>query len=426
MKKRVFALLFVITVAVILVFGITFAEADTLTDGVYQYTVTDGEATITKCDRGVSGELVIPNTLGGYPVTAIGEFAFWKCYKLTAITIPEGVRSIGKKAFWELYQCEKITLPSTIVTLGQNAFEACSKLTSFTIPANCTSIDKSVFIGCSSLKEIKVDRNNAYFKVVDGCLFANNMTEFVLYPQGREGTAYTVPQGVKVICGGAFYYAALNSISLPDGLLTIGDEAFCYVTNMKKIYIPDSVTSIGVVAFSHCLSLTEVNIPKNITSINIHAFYCCSNLKRVVIPNGVTEILDNAFGGCRSLETVIIPKSVEKITYGAFGGCNALQTVYYRGNQSEWANVSIGDSNDAFKKAEFIYNAVDGGYLDLNGDFNFDSDDAIHLLYAVLFGVENYPLNYGCDLDKNDVVDSDDAIYLLYSILFGEEMYPLK
>lgn len=67
--------------------------------------------------------------------------------------------------------------------------------------------------------------------------------------------------------------------------------------------------------------------------------------------------------------------------------------------------------------------AENGGDADDNGVK--ESDDAIYLLYSVLFGSENYPLTGDCDYDADGDVDSDDAIYLLYNVLFGGDSYPL-
>ena len=87
------------------------------------YTTTDGKVTITDCKKNAAGELVIPETVEGNPVTSIGELAFRNCFDLREIKIPNSVVSIGNQAFTSCFDLEKITIPDSVTSIGDGAFQ---------------------------------------------------------------------------------------------------------------------------------------------------------------------------------------------------------------------------------------------------------------------------------------------------------------
>ncbi|MDB4400994.1 leucine-rich repeat domain-containing protein, partial [Akkermansiaceae bacterium] len=113
------------------------------------YTTTDGEVTITDCDEAATGELIIPDTIEGNPVTSIGEQAFQSCTSLTSITIGNGVTSIGNWAFAECTGLTSITIPDGVTSIGVAAFYNCTSLTNITLPDGVTSIGDDVFWFCT-------------------------------------------------------------------------------------------------------------------------------------------------------------------------------------------------------------------------------------------------------------------------------------
>ena len=117
------------------------------------------------------------------------------------------------------------------------------------------------------------------------------------------------------------------SVSLPEGLTSIGSSAFSSCSSLTSITLPNSVTSIGYEAFYGCSSLTSINIPNSVTSIGERAFYNCSSLTYITLPNSVTSIGDNAFYRCSSLTSITLPNSVTSIGYRAFYGCSSLTSV---------------------------------------------------------------------------------------------------
>ena len=155
---------------------------------------------------------------------------------------------------------------------------------------------------------------------------------------------------------GVFAYdSSLTSVTIPDSVTSIGNEAFFACSNLTNVTMGNDVTRIGSLAFADCSSLANVTIPHNVTDIEESAFIDCSNLTSVTIPDniiniaaytfeycsgltnvtigrGVSNIGGDAFASCESLTNVIIPDNVTSIQDGAFAGCSNLTGVYFEGN----------------------------------------------------------------------------------------------
>lgn len=121
--------------------------------------------------------------------------------------------------------------------------------------------------------------------------------------------------------------SSLTSITIHDGVTTIGSDAFNGCSSIKSVILPESVTTIGDGAFSGCKLLTDVNIPNGVSSIEIETFYQCSSLKTITIPDSVTHIGYYAFQYCKALQNVTIGNNVTRIANYAFDWCESLQSI---------------------------------------------------------------------------------------------------
>jgi len=141
-------------------------------------------------------------------------------------------------------------------------------------------------------------------------------------------TSVTIPDGVTSIGEYAFAVCnSLTSITIGNGVKHIGPYAFGGCSSLTSITIPDKVTYIGDAAFYGCSSLTSITIPDNVTYIRYGAFYGCSSLTSITIGNGVRSIGDEAFVECSSLTNITIPDSVTNIGNSAFSYCDGLVSI---------------------------------------------------------------------------------------------------
>lgn len=197
----------------------------------------------------------------------------------------------------------------------------------------------------------------------------NNASDFViengvLKKYVGPGGDVAIPEGVTSIGKEAFRGCdAIISIIIPNGVTSIGAGAFELCNNLAKVTIPRSVKSIGSAAFFGCNALTgltisdlaawcdidfsqqqnpfrgaskhslylndmpvqDLDIPRGVTTIKDYAFFGCSSLTRVSFPDSVTTIGAEAFGNCNNLMYVTIPESVTSVGGCAFINCSKAE-----------------------------------------------------------------------------------------------------
>ena len=226
-------------------------------------------------------------------VRTIGKGAFGQCVNLARINIPEGVTSIGGDTFFLCRSLTRLTIPDSVTSIkgnpfqymaaeiqvspenpafsvtdgvlfnkehtrliacpcnkagayeipegvreiGAHAFENCDDLTDVTIPASVVSIERNPF--AYAQLELKLSPENSYFSLVDGVLFDETGTKLLVYPGGRVGDTYEIPEGTTGIGEFAFTGSQqLSSVTVPENVTAIAPSAFWNCENLR-LYVWD-------------------------------------------------------------------------------------------------------------------------------------------------------------------------------------------
>lgn len=277
-------------------------------------------------DKGLKGEIVIPKTITydgiTYIVISISNKAFYDNGSITSVILPSSITSIGQQAFQYCFQLAKINIPNSVETIGNSAFASCALeeitipngvksigynafgstlISVISIPSSVEKINGNIVLNCGEIETIIVDKNNQYFDSRDNC---NAIID-------KENNSLIV--GIK------------NS-KIPDGIVSIGSSAFAGC-GLTTITIPNSVTTIEDNAFGYNPGLTQVQLSDNLKTIGMHAFEECGICGTLSIPYGVTSIKGSAFKGCNKIQKLIIPNSVTEIEYYSFAYCLSLKEV---------------------------------------------------------------------------------------------------
>lgn len=335
-------------------------------------------------------------------VTSIGNSAFWGCFYLTDISMPDTVTRIGDEA---IYACLNLTsldiscvktfdagalcnsgltevaIPSGITELPGNLLSSCKKLTKVTLPEGITKIGVTVFGECESLASI------------------------------------TLPRTVTSIGSYAFDDTAIRTIDIPNGVTEIGERAFGQCPNLTELVIPDSVVKIGLNVvegssklrsihlgkgvenifwvnsiaganefrtFQDCESLTYITVdpdnqyytaednvlfnkdktevyrsapgktgsytlPNSVKTMENTFIFEDSQLSSIVIPEGVQSIPRSTFKNCTNLKKIWLPKSLKVVGQNAFVasmedlGADPIEDVYYAGSKDDWNDIYFAD-----------------------------------------------------------------------------------
>lgn len=245
-----------------------------------------------------------------------------------------------------------VILPSKISSwpvtkIGEDAFQDNTTITSVTIPASVTEIGSNAFAGCTNLTSVNYEGDWSNLTIQSGNPAVQDAANAPLFD-----FKFT-PDNTAVIVTNYKYNGAAADVTIPSRykgkpVTTIGHAAF-FNSAVTSVTIPDSVTSISDDAFVNCPQLTNISIPNSVTYIGFFAFGSCTSLKSITLPSSLSSISGALFSGCSQLTTIHIPVSVTSIGNNAFADCPSLMTVTYPGSKTQWDDITKGSNSDVLE-----------------------------------------------------------------------------
>ena len=346
---------------------------------------------------GSLAEITLPENVGGEPyvlypyafasatslekvnikgnITEIPNGAFYRLPNLKEVVIESEIETIGSYAFANT-PIEQINLPESLLTISDYAFLE-TKLTEIIFPNKLVTIGDFAFAG-SLLKEIIIpdsvtEIGSHAFQLCEQAeriIIGNGVTElFAAFRDCNSCTELVIGENVKDIGWYSFSFIRVETLVIPDSVVSIGDSAFAGCIDLKKLYIGTGLIStfcsfnastegapspdeIHIKDLSKYLSIQFDNtygspvrsntkifvngellqgtlvVPEDVIVIGEQVLQNYQYITEVILHDGVEEIGESAFANCINLSGLVIGKSVKNIGSLAFYNCYNLVEIY--------------------------------------------------------------------------------------------------
>ena len=308
----------------------------------------------------------------------IGDHAFANCPELNAITLPVNLTEIGDYAFYQSGLGKTadenvfgtVVIPATVSYIGDYAF-AYTMIGTLTVPASVETLGEGAFYMCKNLSTVTVEEGNKALVigsaedehgVFEGTILTTaNLSSrtSVVGVRAFYGlttlTTVNIPADSKLTTIGeyAFRNTRLTAIALPEGLVSIGVEAFRYVTSLESVAIPSTVTDIGKYSFANMTKLTNLTFAAADTattplSINDYAFTANTALVSITLPKRLERVYDSVTLGSGFSMTSF---------YTVFEGCSKLENIFVADGCVQFSDYQgvFYENDDAGNPSVLIY-----------------------------------------------------------------------
>ncbi|MBD5131115.1 MAG: leucine-rich repeat protein, partial [Clostridiales bacterium] len=266
-------------------------------------------------------------TGGWRAINQLADGLFDGCGNLAELVMPTGVQRIGERTFAGT-KLTSLNIGEGLLTLGNGAFDGCASLNAVSLPASLASIEGNPFSGCTGISSANFNLNgNTYYTYDNGAIYNGGKANLV--SSLSTATTFTLDDETTVINDSAFAKSKLVSIDIPAKYKQLPAKLFEGSADLTTVTLHEGLTTIGAYAFKDCTALTTLTIPSTVTAIEVGAFEGCTSLKTIVLPEGLLTLGAGAFKGCKTLATITIPAGLYELSDNLFEDCTALTTVTF-------------------------------------------------------------------------------------------------
>ena len=397
-SKRLISTLFLLIMLIILLSGMTctacgqnlygYTQKDDidLTYGPWTYRISDDHAILVSY-TGDSEILVIPDYLGGKPVTDLYDEVFENNRTVKELTVSENVKYISPYALRNS-AIKKVTLNCN---LDPDRLASSNLLPDSVVrlvlgrAVEILPFYKTYWVDGNKLQKYETDANNPFYIAVDGILYSKDMTKLIRFPEDNRSNVIIVPDGVKEIGTAAFSQAFyMTEIHIPDSVVTFGDNALGasdYSSSRNKIVL---YASEGSAAEAYAIS-EQIPLGKKYSAVDLKK----ANAERTVKSadtlsywNGMDSEAVIPVGNNYYIRSAEQLKWLSNATAAgrSFVNCNIILTADIDLNDKVWTPIGAG-------KTPFRGNFDGQGHTISNLNLNGDSE------YNGLFGLVRTPTN---------------------------------
>lgn len=316
-----------------------------------------GGIVITDCNDDAEGALNIPASIGGKPVTAIWDYAFFGC-RLSSVLVPASVERIRYGAFELCEFLEDVTLKRGVEIIEDDAFSRCYSLREITFPSSIESIGNYAFWDCPLDfvifegnapnyfgASVFTPPNSTFFIYFDESALGFSRPEWKGYPTELLPSSFSFTENYQgYTITSSLYSATVGDLYIPATIRgrpvnQIGSGAFNNRALLESVAIPRYVNFIGNGAFSGCSNLTAFSVDDDSSSFSEvdGAIYNKSGKELVIFPPGksgtfttpagVTSVRNYAFYDCNGLTEVQLSPDLSAISSSAFISCSSLTMI---------------------------------------------------------------------------------------------------